>query len=174
MKKLLALLVFTCLFFSGCKDVMLEKNIKEDVQSYLNSNYQNYSLEIKKVTLNGDNNSYTGISEIYYDGKSYNVPIEVKGSSSSWEWKMKWDVYIIKEEAEKSIKDLVEENFTKSNIPAIVEKVTLFSNGENTYKGLISINYLGQSRDLNVEVNHSYDSGIMFNIPQEDLSFLNN
>lgn len=173
MKKLLIISVFVCLFFSGCKDIMLEKNIKKDVQDFINSNYGGYTIVVNKVTLSGDNKVYNGNTEISYNGKIYNIPIEVKGSSSSWEWQMKFDTYIIKEEAEKAIKSLAQENFKKNDIPISITKVTLFPSNENAYKGLLSINYQGESKELNIEVNHSFDSGIMFNIPQEELSFLN-
>jgi len=173
MKKILTISLFVCLFFSGCKDIMLEKNIKKDVQSYISNDYGKYSIIVNKVTLTGDNSVYNGNTEISYNGKTYNIPIEVKGNSSAWEWKMKFDVYIIKEEAEKTIKDLAQKNFNKNSIPISIKTVTLFPSTENSYKGIVTIDYLGQLRELNIEVNHSFDSGIMFNIPQEDLSFLN-
>jgi len=173
MKKILMISMFVCLFFSGCKDIMLEKNIKKDVQGYINKDYGKYAIIVNKVTLTGENKVYNGNTEISYNGKTYNVPIEVKGSSSSWEWQMKFDVFIIKEEAEKAVKDLAQDNFNKNNIPISIKAVSLFPNNENSYKGIISIDYLGQSKDLNIDVNHSFDNGIMFNIPPEELSFLN-
>lgn len=172
MKKLVFLLIIM-IGLLGCGELKTrntEKKIKEAIQSDLTQQYGKYNLVISKLDLTGDG-VYQGQMEVLYDGKPYQFPVSVDGDS----YQYKFDSFIIKEEAEEAVKKLLNESMKEPDwkkYGMTSNKITLFPEGSDGYKGLATISYRGEEHEVTINVKHSYDSGIMYEIPSGSFSFL--
>ncbi len=172
MKKILfLLLVFIGLV--GCSEIKIknvEKKVKESIQSDLTQQFGKYNLLVSTVELSGKD-IYQGLFEVLYDGKSYQFPV----SANKDTYQYKFNPFIIKEEAEQAVKKLVNDTMKKDDwkeygITAI--KIALFPEGLDGYKGLATLKYKGNEYEVSINVRHSYDSGIMYEIPAGSFDFL--
>lgn len=172
MKKLLFILTML-IGLIGCGEIKVkstEKKIKEAIQSDLSQQYGKYNLVVSKVELTGDG-VYQGQAEILYDGKPYQFSVSVNGDS----YQYKFDTYIIKEEAEEAVKQMVNESMKEADwkqYGITATKITLFPEGIEGYKGLATLTYKGKEHEVTINVKHSYDSGIMYEIPSGSFNFL--
>ncbi len=172
MKKLVFLLIIL-ITLVGCgelKTISTEKKIKEAIQRDLTTQYGKYNLVVNKVELTGDG-VYQGQIEILYDGKPYQFPISVNEDS----YQYKFDSFVIKAEAEEAVKKLLNESMQESDwkkYGIIATKITLFPEGVEGYKGLATLKYKGNEYETTINVKHSYDSGIMYEIPSGSFNFL--
>ncbi len=172
MKKLVFLLIIM-IGLLGCGELKTrntEKKIKEAIQSDLTQQYGKYNLVISKLDLTGDG-VYQGQMEVLYDGKPYQFPVSVNGDS----YQYKFDPYVIKEEAEIAVKKMVNETMKEADwkkYGITATKITLFPEGVEGYKGLATLKYKGNEYEATINVKHSYDSGIMYEIPSGSFNFL--
>lgn len=174
MKKILfLLLVFIGLV--GCSEIKIknvEKKVKEYIQSDLTKQFGKYNLVVSKVELKGDK-IYQGQFEVLYDGKPYQFPVSVNEDS----YQYKFDQYIIKVEAEEAVKKLVNQSMKEEEWKSYgiaLTKINLFPEGANGYKGLATLEYMKKQYNVSINVKHSYDSGIMYEINPEEFVFLDN
>lgn len=170
---IIQLLIFMVACGNNVKE--MQKEIQVGIQEMFDKDYSIYGLKVSKVEITGDS-TYKGIVEFLYNGKPITQPVIINKNGKEYSYEFKFNPYVIKEEAEKTTKKIIEDSLSKQEYKKYkmsVSSVKLFSNGENSYDGLALLKLNNKEYNLKVDVKYSEDGAIMYKIEEKEFEELN-
>ena len=107
---MMLLLIFMVACGNGVKE--MQKEIQVGIQEMFDKDYPAYGLKVSKVEVTGDS-TYKGSVEFLYNGKAIIQPVIINKDGKEYSYEFKFNPYVIKEEAEKTTKKMIEDSLSK-------------------------------------------------------------